>query len=158
MNHTYTPPKLMLVDSVLTVEQRYELITSMLRENNCIVDFVKVNGDVRSMPCTLREDLMPVSTVVIADEIFDTVKPMNVETITVWCTDQNAWRAMKTMKVTGVHIAPVSWTVTAEEDPDTGEIILPLPDELLTLQGWNEGDDMNFTANGDGSFTIKKIQ
>jgi len=146
-----------MIDKKLTVEEKHKFITTMLRENICIVDFIKVNGDARSMPCTLREDLMPVSAVVIASEISDTIKLDNFETITVWCTDQNAWRAMKTTRVTDLRITPVSWTVTTEEDTETGDVILPLPAELLVLQGWNEGDNLDFTENSDGSFTIKKI-
>jgi bifunctional DNA-binding transcriptional regulator/antitoxin component of YhaV-PrlF toxin-antitoxin module len=50
-----------------------------------------------------------------------------------------------------------SWTITTEEDPDTGEIILPLPTELLELQGWGEGDTLEWIENDDGSWIIKKV-
>lgn len=32
------------------------------------------------------------------------------------------------------------WTVTLEEDAETGELILPLPNELIAQLGWT-GDD-----------------
>ena len=35
-----------------------------------------------------------------------------------------------------------SWTVTVEEDPKTGELILPIPDDLLVQMGWAEGDEL----------------
>ena len=35
-----------------------------------------------------------------------------------------------------------SWTVTVEEDPKTGELILPIPDDLLVEMGWSEGDTL----------------
>lgn len=48
------------------------------------------------------------------------------------------------------------WEITVEEDPETGELILPLPKELLDLQGWREGDDLEWTDNGDGSWSLSK--
>ena len=51
-----------------------------------------------------------------------------------------------------------SWTVTTEEDPDTGDVILPLPDELLEQIAWEEGDTLEFRDNHDGSFTLSKKQ
>lgn len=38
--------------------ERYSLIDDMLREHVCNVKFTKVNGDVREMKCTLREDVL----------------------------------------------------------------------------------------------------
>ena len=35
-----------------------------------------------------------------------------------------------------------SWTVTVEEDPKTGELILPIPNDLLVQMGWTEGDEL----------------
>lgn len=156
MNHTYIPPNLDLVGSTLTIEDRYNLITAMLADYSCVVDFKKINGDIRSMPCTQREDLMPVSSVVVADEILDNGRQKNFETITVWCTDKSAWRAMKTANVTAVKVANVQWTVTTVEDEVTGDIMLPLPEDFLSIQGWKEGDELEFIDNKDGSFTIEK--
>ncbi len=51
----------------------------------------------------------------------------------------------------------LSWTITVEEDPDTGEIILPLPEELLKTQGWVEGDTLEWIDNKDGSWSIQKV-
>jgi hypothetical protein len=50
-----------------------------------------------------------------------------------------------------------SWTVTVEEDPETGDLILPLPADLLIIQGWVEGDVLDWIDNGDGSWEIKKL-
>lgn len=49
------------------------------------------------------------------------------------------------------------WTITVEEDPETGEIVLPLPEEVLKLQGWVEGDTLEWTDNGDGSWSLTKV-
>jgi hypothetical protein len=51
-----------------------------------------------------------------------------------------------------------SWTVTVEEaDDGSGDIVLPLPPELLETQGWKEGDTLQWTDMGDGSWTMSKI-
>lgn len=49
------------------------------------------------------------------------------------------------------------WTVTVEEDPETGELILPLPEEMLLMQGWVSGDTLKWLDNGDGSWTLEKV-
>jgi len=50
------------------------------------------------------------------------------------------------------------WTVTVEEDPETGEVILPLPQELLDQQGWGEGTILEWLAEPDGSYIIQKAK
>ncbi len=50
------------------------------------------------------------------------------------------------------------WEITVEEDPTTGDLILPLPKELLELQGWQEGDELDWTDNGDGSWSLSKAK
>ena len=47
-----------------------------------------------------------------------------------------------------------NWTVTLEEDPDTGEVILPLPVNLLEQLGWKEGTSIYWIDNKDGTFTL----
>ena len=51
-----------------------------------------------------------------------------------------------------------SWTITVEEDPDTGDLILPLPEELLNMQGWVVGDTLEWVDNEDGSWYIQKVK
>ncbi len=51
-----------------------------------------------------------------------------------------------------------SWTVTLEEDPETGDLILPLSDEMLEGTGWKPGDSIEWIDNRDGSWTMKKIE
>lgn len=47
-------------------------------------------------------------------------------------------------------------TVTVEEDPDTGDLVLPIPTELLNQMGWDIGDDLVWSDNFDGSFSLEK--
>lgn len=48
------------------------------------------------------------------------------------------------------------WTAIIDED-ENGELILPLPQELLDLQGWKEGDDLEWTDNSDGTWSLSKV-
>jgi len=49
-----------------------------------------------------------------------------------------------------------NWTIALEEDKETGDLILPLPEELLESQGWKTGDTLEWIDNGNGSWTMKK--
>jgi len=50
----------------------------------------------------------------------------------------------------------MSYLVTLEEDPETGDLILPLPDELLKEAGWKTGDTLDWKDNGDGTFSMTR--
>jgi len=143
-------------DSALPVDARYALARAMLEEHECVINFVKINGETRSMRCTLREDFLPISSAVLKDDVAGDIS--TAETLTVWSTDSNAWRSIKTMNI--INISPIrnSWTVTIEEDPDTKDLILPLPQELLNMQGWVEGDTLEWIDNKDGSWSIQKAK
>jgi hypothetical protein len=55
-------------------------------------------------------------------------------------------------------MANKTWTVNLEEDPETGDLILPLNDDILEQTGWKTGDAIDWTDNKDGSWTMKKIE
>jgi hypothetical protein len=49
------------------------------------------------------------------------------------------------------------WTVTlGEADDGSGDLVLPLPQDLLDLQGWQEGDTLEWINQGDGTWVIQK--
>lgn len=48
------------------------------------------------------------------------------------------------------------WVVNIEET-ENGDVILPFPPEMLTDLGWVEGDTLSWEDNGDGSWTLSKI-
>jgi hypothetical protein len=50
------------------------------------------------------------------------------------------------------------WTINLEEDPETGDLILPLNDDILEQTGWKTGDSIDWIDNKDGSWTMKKIE
>jgi len=51
-----------------TIDQRRDIIKSMLSEGVCTVTFTKVNGETREMPCTLKADMLPPQKVVEDEE------------------------------------------------------------------------------------------
>lgn len=48
------------------------------------------------------------------------------------------------------------YTVTLEECPDTGELLLPFPDELLERMSWGPGDTLVWGNSEAGIFLTKK--
>jgi hypothetical protein len=51
----------------------------------------------------------------------------------------------------------VRYEVIVQEDPETGDLLLPIPQPILTSLGWKEGDDVDFDIREDGTFLIKKV-
>jgi len=51
-----------------------------------------------------------------------------------------------------------TWTIELQEDPETGDLILPLNDDILEGTGWQTGDSLEWIDNKDGSWTMKKIE
>jgi len=49
-----------------------------------------------------------------------------------------------------------SWTITLEEDPATGDLYMPIPQESLDQLGWKIGDTLTWIDNGDGSWSLNK--
>lgn len=41
------------------------------------------------------------------------------------------------------------WTAELQEDPETKELILPIPVDLLAQMGWSEGTDLWWTVEDD---------
>jgi hypothetical protein len=51
-----------------------------------------------------------------------------------------------------------SWTVIIEEDVETGDVILPFPQDMLDEVGWNPGDNLKWVDRGDGTWEIRKVE
>lgn len=77
-----------------------EQLTEMLRNNVCEVTFTKVDGSVRVMPCTLREDVVPP----YQRNDDSSAKKKNDAVISAWCTDKREWRSFRVANVTNVEI------------------------------------------------------
>lgn len=49
-----------------------------------------------------------------------------------------------------------NFEVILQEDPDTGDLILPIPPELMSQMGWREGDNLDFNQDDRGHWVISK--
>lgn len=48
------------------------------------------------------------------------------------------------------------WTITLEEDPETGDLVMPFPPDMLAQVGWDFGDTLIWEDMGNGSWTLTK--
>lgn len=53
-------------------------------------------------------------------------------------------------------MANKSWTITLEADSETGDLILPLSEDMLVEAGWREGDVLEWLDNKDGTWSLVK--
>lgn len=50
-----------------------------------------------------------------------------------------------------------NWTITLEDaDDGSGDLVLPLPEDLMEGAGWKEGDTLEWIDNKDGTWTLRK--
>jgi hypothetical protein len=81
-------------------------LSALLHTGECVVEFTKVDGTVRSMPCTLSETLIPPPPVHITntDNPIDFPAPkrekkLNPDIMSVWCLDKKEWRSFRIANV-----------------------------------------------------------
>ncbi len=83
---------------------RSELLEA-LHDNVCEIVFTKVNGEARTMRCTLREDMLPPSFKKPEEkqevEKFHTTNP---ETIACWDIHNRGWRSFRVESVSYVQV------------------------------------------------------
>lgn len=48
------------------------------------------------------------------------------------------------------------YEVITQEDPETGDLIIPIPQPVLDSLGWKEGDNVEFEVDDKGIIYIKK--
>lgn len=49
------------------------------------------------------------------------------------------------------------YEVITQEDPETGDLMVPIPQILLDQLGWKEGDSIDFSVDEKGHYILKKI-
>jgi hypothetical protein len=130
-----------------------EEIVAMLQAGICEVTFTKVNGELRQMPCTLKSELLPAVDHKLNEE---KTRKQNPDNLSVWCTDKNEWRSFRIANVQQIVPMHKTHTITLEEDPETGDLVLPFTDEILQEAGWQEGDTIEWIDNKDGSWSLVK--
>ena len=50
----------------------------------------------------------------------------------------------------------ISYEVITQEDPETGDLLLPLPEPLLRELDWKEGDNIEFNIDDRGRIVMSK--
>lgn len=45
--------------------------------------------------------------------------------------------------------------VILQEDPETGDILIPFPDELLSIMGWKEGQIIEFDKDQNNNWILR---
>jgi len=85
----------------LDLDDRNRELRHLLQQYDCEVVFTKVDGSLRTMPCTLREAAMPARVVT---EEYQTTRLYKPETLSVWCLDKSEWRAFKVANVREIRV------------------------------------------------------
>lgn len=49
-----------------------------------------------------------------------------------------------------------TWVVELEEDPETGDLIMPLPPALLQDLGWKIGDTLLWNVDESGEVSLSR--
>ena len=49
------------------------------------------------------------------------------------------------------------YEVITHQDPESGDLILPIPPHVLKQLGWKEGDDSDIGVGEDGRIFLKKV-
>jgi len=81
-------------------EKRQEL-TEILRARVATVEFTKVNGERRVMPCTLKAELLPPAKPLTEGRV---ERQENEQTLRVFCTDKQEWRSFRIDSVLSVTV------------------------------------------------------
>lgn len=88
-----------------------EQLSDLLHSGECIVEFTKVDGTVRTMPCTLNEALLPPMPVheTNTDNPIDFPAPrkekkVNPDVMSVWCLDKKEWRSFRIANVISAKV------------------------------------------------------
>jgi hypothetical protein len=90
-----------------TLEQRREILKEQLASGIAEVTFTKVDGTLRTMPCTLDATLLPPAPVHVSNTDnpvdFPKVKKVNPAVMGVYVTDKGEWRSFRVENVISVR-------------------------------------------------------
>ena len=89
-----------------TVEQRRQVLSEQLTAGIVEVTFTKVNGEVRTMPCTLDSTIIPPAPVHATNTDnpvdFPRTKKVNPLVMSVFCIDKGEWRSFRLENVVSI--------------------------------------------------------
>ena len=77
----------------MTIDEKRHTLISMLAAGIHTVEFTKVNGEKRIMPCTLSSNLLP--PVPIKEDTAKKERKVNTDTLRVFVTDIQQWRSFR---------------------------------------------------------------
>ena len=86
--------------SLMDLDQRREYLVKLLQENECAVTFTKIDGSVRSMPCTLDSARLPAKPITESNR----TRAFKPDVVSVYCTDKREWRSLRIMNVTDIQV------------------------------------------------------
>lgn len=89
--------KSLTFDENWSTDRRRDAMLDMLRGYVCSVTFTKVNGETRTMPCTLDPKWLPTKTGT------ESHKKFNPNILSVWCTDKQQWRSFRLDNVLAIE-------------------------------------------------------
>lgn len=85
-------------------ENTREQLITLLKSGQTEVTFIKVNGETRTMLCTLDPSLHPPRVgKLVATDTPKKEKKVSLETIVVWCLDKEQWRSFRVDSVISVR-------------------------------------------------------
>lgn len=85
------------------IELTRDQMIEVLKNHRCIVEFTKIDGEKRTMPCTLNPAFMPEQPV-LEERRGRVTKAPNDNVISVWCLDKAAWRSFRVDSVTSIQL------------------------------------------------------
>ena len=50
--------------------------------------------------------------------------------------------------------SPTTWIVTLEQDPETGDLVMPIHEEALDANNWRIGDTLIWNIDDEGTVTL----
>ena len=81
---------------------KYEDYINELQNGTYDVTFMKVNGEIRNMTCTLEKSMLPEVVIKepVTEETKEKVRKVNTEAVKVWDLDAKGWRSFRIASVT----------------------------------------------------------
>jgi len=90
-----------IVDTAIVPFERKEVV-EVLEKYTALVKFKKLNGDMRSMECTLVKDMIPPATK--EDTMSQKkVRNLNEEVLAVWDVEKEGWRSFRLENIVSIE-------------------------------------------------------
>jgi hypothetical protein len=83
----------------MNAEEQNTWLRGLLSTGVFEITFAKVDGEMRTMPCTLKADHLPKIEV----KEGKAKKEQRAETLSVWCTDKKEWRSFRVLNVVTIR-------------------------------------------------------